>query len=300
MQKDNRSMLLAPCHFVSVPHLSKNFDVHFNAVVAESGGAKPGGATRDGTEHNRVIDFSRPRTHIHKTTGVPFEISGFAEEDGAAESYCRWYKPQPGDCVFDAGANCGVSTYYFSKLVGPRGRVIAFEPDRVNRSLLLRNLNRHNLENVTVVDAALAASTGHTSFYCEGTTGSCIERCSPRGTPGVVDVVSTISLRDAFLRWGVPNLCKIDIEGAEVEVIAAAGELLRTTKTHLALDTSHTIAGQLTAPAIESLLRSYGFEVESAPVSGMMTTWARPLPHRPRTTPQEFPIPVPVHALQLA
>ncbi len=60
---------------------------------------------------------------MYKTLGVQFELAAFPEEDEALEGYFRLVPATAGDCVFDIGAHCGVSTYAFSKLVGPRGRV---------------------------------------------------------------------------------------------------------------------------------------------------------------------------------
>lgn len=50
------------------------------------------------------------------------------------EGYLHKYTPKEGDIVFDCGAYCGVSTYYFSKLVGKSGKVYAFEPDDLSYS----------------------------------------------------------------------------------------------------------------------------------------------------------------------
>ncbi len=266
LRKGTAAMLVARSHFVYLPTLAERFDVYFTPVVPE---------WRDGVA---VADYSRPRLHTYAKSGLQFELAAFPEEDDIIEAYFRWYRPKRGNCVFDVGAHCGVSTYFFSKLVGSTGRVIAFEPDTLNRSLLLRNIQRHGLTNVTVVNAALAGTAGHAEFYREGTIGSCFSRLSSRGTVGSISKVDTLTLADAFSRWGVPDLCKIDIEGAEIEVIAAAAELLARTKTHFTLDTSHVLRGRLTAPMIEKLFRAYGFDVESAPVGGMMTTWARPSP----------------------
>lgn len=260
-------MLLSRSHFAYLPNIAEHFQIYFTPVASHHSGG------------HSLVDYSQPRLHTYAKSGLEFELAAFPEEDDAIDGYFRWYRPKPGDCVFDIGAHCGVSTYFFSKLVGPTGRVIAFEPDTVNLPLLLRNIERHRLTNVTLVDAAVARTTGRAAFYREGALGSCLSRCSPRGTTGTVETVGTISLADAFFRWGVPDLCKIDIEGAEVEVIAAAAELLASTKTHFTLDTSHVFRGRLTAPTIEKLFREYGFDVESAPVGGMMTTWARPFAH---------------------
>ncbi len=92
-------------------------------------------------------------------------------------------------------------------------------------------------------------------------------------------MVETVTLADSFAQWGVPALCKIDIEGAEIEVIGAASQLLKNCKTQFALDTDHFVKGALTNSKIEELFADSGYEAESAEVEGMMSTWARPKEH---------------------
>src|SRR5215471_2097686 len=58
---------------------------------------------------------------------------------------------KPGMTVFDIGANVGKYTKLFSQLVGPRGRVFAFEPDPESASKVRELAKRDELANVTVV-----------------------------------------------------------------------------------------------------------------------------------------------------
>ena len=106
--------------------------------------------------------------------------------------------------------------------------MIAFEPDPVNFSFLVRNIDRHKLTNVTPVQAAIAGKAGRAAFNCEGATGSGLARHIDRASVGNIVMVDALSLEDAFTRWGNPQFCKIDIEGAEVEVIASAQLFLQT------------------------------------------------------------------------
>jgi FkbM family methyltransferase len=139
-----------------------------------------------------------------------------------------------------------VSTYHFSKLVGPTGRVIAFEPDPVNYSLLLRNIERHQLSNVTPLQIAVSDNHGVAKFNCEETIGSGLTRHSSSTSIGKVVMVKTVTLEDAFLEWGPPNLCKIDIEGAEIAVISASQDFPRKVSCQFALDTGHLVNGAFT------------------------------------------------------
>ncbi len=264
LRKDNRVMRLSRRHFVYAPDMAHRFETYFSPLVP--------------SENNGVstLDYSAPRLQTYRKSGLQFELASFPEEDDAIEGYFRWYRPQSGDTIFDIGAHCGVSTYHFSKLVGATGRVIAFEPDPLNHSLLCRNIARHQLDNVTPLKLAIAGSQGYAPFHCEGTIGSGLARHSSRAVAGSVEMVETITLADSFERWGTPAWCKIDIEGAELEVIPAAHEMLNGCKTQFALDTNHIVGGALTNRVIENAFADSQYEVESLTIGGMMTTWARP------------------------
>jgi FkbM family methyltransferase len=205
-------------------------------------------------------------------------MASFPEEDDAIASYFQWYTPKGGETVFDVGAHCGVSTYYFSKLVGPSGRVIAFEPDPVNYSLLLLNIERHQLSNVTPLQIAVSDKRGEADFNCEESIGSGLMQHSSRASIGKVVKVRTVTLEGAFLEWGPPSFCKIDIEGAEIAVISAAQEFLRKTSCQFAMDTHHLVDGSFTDQRIEKLFRHCGYEATTS-TPGMKTTWARPAAH---------------------
>jgi hypothetical protein len=157
LTKGSREMRLALKHFIYAPDVAKNFETHFSPLVPIEENGK------------LVLDFSRPGLlQTYSKSGAQFEMASLPEEAEAIESYFHWYTPQPGDTVFDVGAHCGVSSYHFSKLVGATGRVIAFEPDPLNFSLLLRNIERHELANVTPVQIAIAGNNGVQLRGCDG------------------------------------------------------------------------------------------------------------------------------------
>jgi len=265
LRKDQREMRLAPKHFVYAPDMAERFDLYFSQLVPTE---------VDGVS---VLDYSRPGIlQTYARSGLRFEMASFPEEDEAIDSYFRWYTPQPGDIVFDVGAHCGVSSYRFSKLVGDRGRVISFEPDPVNFALFLRNIERHKLTNVEPVQIAIAGTRGHAEFNCEETIGSGLTRHSSRASVGKVIMVETITLEDGFAKWGTPAFCKIDIEGAELEVIGAARSFLGSCRCEFALDTDHLVDGALTDQRIEKLFQDCGYESMSSDARPK-TTWARPV-----------------------
>jgi len=259
-------MILSERHLIYAPHLAEHFDNYFSSLVP---------TVIDGIE---VLDYSRPGVlQTYKSSGLQFEMASFPEEGEAIDDYFRWYRLKPGDLAFDIGAHCGVSTYYFSKMVGPKGRVVCFEPDPVNFEILLRNIERHGLTNVSVEKVAIAGERGKLAFSAEGTVGSMLGSLLGRETAGELVEVEAWTLADAFDKFGTPDFCKIDIEGAEVDVIGKSSELLRNRKTNFAIDTNHAKPdGQMTNEDVEALFRSYGYACGSE-ANPYVTTWAGPI-----------------------
>jgi FkbM family methyltransferase len=263
VSKDGRTIRLASKHFPYAHDMVEHFDLYFNQVVPEKGGA------------GLLVDFSGPKLQSYKN-GLEFELSSFPEELEAIGEYFHWYKPKPDDLIFDIGAYCGVTAYHMSKCV-PEGKVYSFEPDPVNFKLLTRNVERHGLKNVTPLPFGISDKTEDAAvFLSEGTLGSRLERHSTRTTVGDIHSVQTLSLADACARYGIPNFVKVDIEGSEIDMLAAAVPFLRSNPIQLAVDTNHWVGGKLTAPAVEEIFQSFGYETESDNAVGFMTTWARP------------------------
>jgi FkbM family methyltransferase len=263
VSKDGRTIRLAAKHFPYAYDMVRHFDMYFNQVVPEKGGA------------GLLVDFSGPKLQ-HYRNGLEFEVSSFPEELEAIGEYFHWYTPKPDDLIFDIGAYCGVTAYHLSKRV-PEGKVYSFEPDPINFELLTRNVERHGLKNVTPLPFGICDRTEKAAaFLSEGTLGSRLERHSTRMTVGDTHSVQTLSLADACARYGVPDLAKVDIEGSEIEMLGASAVFLRSNPMQLAIDTNHWVNGKLTAPAVEEILRSCGYETESDDAVGFMTTWARP------------------------
>jgi FkbM family methyltransferase len=265
LRKGKQAMVLSPKHLVYSPEMAELFDLYFSPLRPEM---------REGLE---VLDYSRPGIlQTYRSSGLQFEMASFPEEEEAIEEYFRWYRPKAGDLVFDMGAHCGVSTYHLAKLVGPEGKVVAFEPDPVNFQILKRNMERHGLSNVVAENIAIAGTSGQLGFNSEGTIGSSLVSLMQRETVGSTVMVEALTLADAFARWGVPAFCKIDIEGAEVDVLAQSAEVLQRHRTFFALDTNHPKSnGEMTNGDVEAMFRSYGYDVASE-ANPLLTTWARP------------------------
>lgn len=132
-----------------------------------------------------------------------------------------WVKS--GDTIYDIGANVGIYTLLFSRLVGSRGRVYAFEPLPDNGANLLFHLKANGVDNVNLCSAAVASQTGIASFNIASSRA--MGALTPASTQLQVPTFALDDLLEIY-KYPVPSLVKLDVEGAEGEVLSGARRLL--------------------------------------------------------------------------
>jgi len=128
---------------------------------------------------------------------------------------------RPGDVVWDVGAHHGYVTLCAAARVGPTGHVYAFEPSAFNRRLLARHVRWNGFTNVTVLPWALSATEGEASFGGNDT--------SKTFALGAGDELVAMRTADALVAAGecrAPSFLKIDVEGAEDDVLRGAAASL--------------------------------------------------------------------------
>lgn len=136
---------------------------------------------------------------------------------------------RPGMIVYDIGANAGFYTLLFSRLVGKDGRVYSFEPFPENTYNLLRHIQINHLDRVTLLPAALAEDTGISSFRvgADNAVGSL-----ENNNGDTILKVPTLTLDTLIARgYPIPDLVKMDVEGAEALVLEGAKRILAEGKT---------------------------------------------------------------------
>lgn len=150
-----------------------------------------------------------------------------------------------GDVVFDVGANRGIFTSYFSNLVGPCGKVHAFEPSTktcqmLRASLIARTVHDNIVLNCCAVADARASALLHTpagddgqASLVEHSDGSWLDASEVLAEPCQV-----ITLDDYVgdQRLGKIDFVKIDVEGAERLVIDGFVKSLRKFKPALTVE----------------------------------------------------------------
>ncbi|OGV89931.1 hypothetical protein A2Z41_00665 [Microgenomates group bacterium RBG_19FT_COMBO_39_10] len=132
----------------------------------------------------------------------------------------------PKPLIFDVGAHIGLSTIYF-KTKYPKAKIIAFEPNPQTAKLLRLNIKANHLKNVKIIEAAAYSQKGKALLYIDSATenpwtwgDSLIKNIwSSKNPPKTVSVRAV--LLSKFLTKPI-DLLKIDVEGAEFEIIKEA------------------------------------------------------------------------------
>lgn len=173
-----------------------------------------------------------------------------------------------GSVVFDIGAHVGFFTLLASVLVGPGGRVFAFEPLPRNLHYLKEHLQLNAIANAEVIEAAVADTGGVVTFDQgpEGLRGSFarIAALGLRGSPEAIINVKTLSLDEEMVKGALPlpHHMKIDVEGGELLVLSGARSLLSEARPTLFLSTHGNAVRQQCC----ALLWSLGYEL--SPIIG--------------------------------
>jgi FkbM family methyltransferase len=156
-----------------------------------------------------------------------------------------------GGVVFDLGANVGYYTLLSSFRSGPRGRVYAFEPLPRNIQFLKRHLALNRIENTVLLEAAVTDHGGTIRFEEDLSTSR-----GRIGGQGTLEV-RAVALDEWVDREGIPlpDLLKIDIEGAEYRALQGAGRILAGRHPPIFLSTH---SGRVHRDCLE-LLESYGY-----------------------------------------
>ena len=168
-----------------------------------------------------------------------------------------------GDVVWDVGANVGLFTFAAASVAGATGYVLAIEADSWLVELLRKSVKTRPESSAAceVLSAAVSDSVDITRFHIAARGRSTNHLAAVTGstqTGGVRDsvLVGTVSLDWLLEKLPAPQVLKIDVEGAEYQVLQGAHSLLSAIRP--------TILCEVTSESAErvgDLLKAHGYEM---------------------------------------
>ncbi|HZK80499.1 MAG TPA: FkbM family methyltransferase [Humisphaera sp.] len=129
-----------------------------------------------------------------------------------------------GMTFFDVGANAGFFSLLGSSIVGTSGKVVSFEPHPETAEQLRAQMAANSVNNVTVVEAAVCEKIG-THKFSDDTAAVMAALDTAKAATRTV-TVKTTTLDHEVQSKSVPDVLKIDVEGAEIDVIRGAKQLI--------------------------------------------------------------------------
>jgi FkbM family methyltransferase len=169
---------------------------------------------------------------------------------------------KPGMAVIDIGAHTGYYTLIFAKCVGAGGRVFSFEPLPGNFALLQKNVELNHLQNVRLHNQAVFSRTqGITITVSDDQPNP--GGGSMYGERGVKQYdVDAVSLDDFCEKSALqPDILKMDVEGAEYDVLIGARKTIARYQPKLLIELHH-FDGNLAAHPVPDLLIGWGYQIQ--------------------------------------
>ena len=175
--------------------------------------------------------------------------------------------------IWDVGAHIGYHTLVFSKYSGIDGKILAFEPNPKNRELLNENLklNPELGRRVKIEGIALSDKIGKTTMRVErnelktSSSGGYIKDITPPLQENAYEnfeeiEVNTSTIDDAVFnqRAPAPNIMKIDVEGAELNVLEGGKNVLEKYKPLLVIE----IHSERLMLDVGGFLEKLGYKIE--------------------------------------
>ncbi|AMM51407.1 hypothetical protein TH61_09765 [Rufibacter sp. DG15C] len=119
--------------------------------------------------------------------------------------------------IIDGGSHLGISVLYFITAY-PEAKVLAFEPEAKAFQLLQQFVTHNQLSQVMLVNAALTGTSGTLTLFTHEDASGRLDAGAYTTSTATVPVTVPAQTLSTYLTEPVA-LLKLDIEGAEVEVI---------------------------------------------------------------------------------
>lgn len=213
----------------------------------------------DYTDANLADQESRDIIHNRCKTFLTGDLSYIDKNEINSHSYFSqdFYPIISDEVLFDCGAFTGDTIEDFVTFTNKKyKKIVAFEPDEKNVKRLNAFIN-NKIENVVVIQKATGDKNGKVAFLNNGNMFSKTVDVKDSSDELSVDIVRL----DNYIDYH-PTLIKMDIEGAELDSLIGATQIIKTLKPKLAICIYHMPFDFYEIPKfLKSLVPEYKFKV---------------------------------------
>jgi FkbM family methyltransferase len=199
--------------------------------------------------------------YVSGSGGLKYLFRSMGSIDPSLCSLAREFVKK-GHVVWDVGANVGLFTFAAAHLAGETGKVVAFDADIWLAQLLRRSasIQPSTSAPVQVVPAAIASGCDLRTFNIalRSRASNFLQGYGQTSTGGVAEQQTVVSVSIDWLaeRLPPPEVIKIDVEGAELEVLRGATGLLGSKFPVVLCE-----VGQASSREVTHLFKSMGYRI---------------------------------------
>lgn len=174
---------------------------------------------RSSKNSQAIINTSMGKFHVSDALSFVYQF-----KDIVFEEIYKFTTEKSSPLIYDCGANVGLSCAYFKKLF-PKSVIKAFEADKKIFELLQENILTNNFASVETINKAVWISNDGVQFSSDGADGGSIYGAS---SP---NLIPSVRFRDVITNEKIfIDMLKMDIEGAEIEVMRDCAHVLGNVK----------------------------------------------------------------------
>lgn len=170
--------------------------------------------------------------------------------------------------ILDCGANLGLTTQYFSQFAK---NVYSVEPSKQHVEVLEHMVEHNKLDNVKVIKAAIADKDGEMTLHHNPNVTMFSLKEAVASPEHGSEQVETMRVNTLLERYDIKHVdfMKLDIEGAEMEVVGGRGFEKACEKIDSMVVEYHTWSGWNPSQLVNAL-RDYGYKVEQIPADATL------------------------------
>ena len=223
-----------------------------------------------GISDTPLVIINVPKYDYRVYSPINISRDGFDNITVREEEIIEHFQPSRGDIVVDIGAHIGRYTLIASKRVGLNGKIIAIEANPDNFEMLNRNVKLNQLTNVRSLNYAVYSRETKIKLYLAGERAGqtlyntiMTERAN-KGQEKFVEI-NADTLDHLLQLRGISevNWIKIDVEGAEYEVLKGASKIISHSRDISLLIEIHSLSDDINLyEPITQFLKLYNFKID--------------------------------------